>query len=345
MSISPAVTTVTSASPTDWASEATALFKLYAIPFLWQVLGALLVWIVGGMLIGVACRMVNSAMNARNLDRTITSYVVSALGILLRIVLIVGVLGMFGVESTSFAALLAAAGVAIGMAWAGLLANFAAGVFLVVLRPFKVGDIITGGGGFHGDAAALDGDLHVFLGHPRQVEPDGVSPLGLGHVQRGAAGGRGFGAAVGVVALAGGWFFRTELLWLIGPAYHGLEFELVLFLGFQVFAFITTIVSTPIQSRGWVRHSWIRPVMVFGSQAVAACFLDLTSVSGAIPAPPLGSGRSPAREAETPWASAWRSPSQTARCQASAECMSTCRRSRRRCAAPCSAGLSSRCRA
>lgn len=142
---SPAVTTVTTAS-TDWVAEATGLFKLYAIPFLWQVLGALLVWIVGGILIGVACRMVNSAMNARNLDRTITSYVVSALGILLRMVLVVGVLGMFGVESTSFAALLAAAGVAIGMAWAGLLANFAAGVFLVVLRPFKVGDIITGGG-------------------------------------------------------------------------------------------------------------------------------------------------------------------------------------------------------
>lgn len=145
---SPAVTTVTSvpAAATDWVVEATALFKLYAIPFLWQVLGALLVWIVGGILIGVACRMVNAAMTARNLDRTITSYVVSALGILLRIVLVVGVLGMFGVESTSFAALLAAAGVAIGMAWAGLLSNFAAGVFLVVLRPFKVGDIITGGG-------------------------------------------------------------------------------------------------------------------------------------------------------------------------------------------------------
>jgi O-antigen/teichoic acid export membrane protein len=90
------------------------------------------------------------------------------------------------------------------------------------------------------------------------------------------------GAAVGLAALAGGWFLRTELLWLIGPAYSGLEFELVLFLAFTVFAFITTIVSTPIQSRGWVRHSWIRPLMVFGSQAVAACFLDLTSVTGAI---------------------------------------------------------------
>jgi small conductance mechanosensitive channel len=72
--------------------------------------------------------------------------VASALSILLRVVLIAGILGMFGVESTSFAALLAAAGVAIGMAWSGLLANFAAGVFLVLLRPFKVGDIITAGG-------------------------------------------------------------------------------------------------------------------------------------------------------------------------------------------------------
>jgi small conductance mechanosensitive channel len=55
-------------------------------------------------------------------------------------------LGVFGVQTTTFAALLAAAGIAIGMAWSGLLANFAAGVFLVVLRPFKVGDQITGGG-------------------------------------------------------------------------------------------------------------------------------------------------------------------------------------------------------
>ncbi len=136
----------TTSAATDWFAEASALFKLYAIPFLWQVFGALAIWIVGGMLIGFACRMVGKAMSSRQLDATLTSYVVSALNILLRVVLIAGVLGMFGVESTSFAALLAAAGVAIGMAWAGLLANFAAGVFLVLLRPFKVGDIITGGG-------------------------------------------------------------------------------------------------------------------------------------------------------------------------------------------------------
>jgi len=133
-------------APETWLADASGLFQLYAIPLLWRVLGAIAIWVIGGMLIGFACRLVSGAMTARNLDRTMTAYVSSALGILLRIVLIAGILGMFGVESTSFAALLAAGGVAIGMAWSGLLANFAAGVFLVLLRPFKVGDIITAAG-------------------------------------------------------------------------------------------------------------------------------------------------------------------------------------------------------
>jgi small conductance mechanosensitive channel len=60
--------------------------------------------------------------------------------------LVIAILGYFGVQTTSFAALLAGAGLAIGSAWGGLLANFAAGIFLVVLRPFKVGDFISAGG-------------------------------------------------------------------------------------------------------------------------------------------------------------------------------------------------------
>ena len=133
-------------APDTWFADASGLFQLYAIPLLLRVLGAIAIWVIGGMLIGFACRLVSRAMNARSFDQTMGSYVTSALGIVLRVVLIVGILGMFGVESTSFAALLAAAGVAIGMAWSGLLGNFAAGVFLVMLRPFKVGDIITAGG-------------------------------------------------------------------------------------------------------------------------------------------------------------------------------------------------------
>jgi small conductance mechanosensitive channel len=64
----------------------------------------------------------------------------------LNVLLVVGILGYFGIQTTTFAALVAAAGVAIGMAWAGLLSNFAADAFLIVLRPFKVGDFISAGG-------------------------------------------------------------------------------------------------------------------------------------------------------------------------------------------------------
>lgn len=130
---------------TSLFSDIPALIKAYLIPFAWQVLGAIVLWIVGSWLIGLASRMITRAMS-RRFEPTLTSYIASALQILLKIVLIIAILGLFGVESTSFAALLAAAGVAIGMAWAGLLANFAAGVFLVVLRPFKVGDVITAAG-------------------------------------------------------------------------------------------------------------------------------------------------------------------------------------------------------
>jgi small conductance mechanosensitive channel len=73
-------------------------------------------------------------------------YIGTVISVTLNIILVVAILGYFGVETTSFAAILAAAGVAIGMAWSGLLANFAAGAFMIVLRPFKVGDFVTAGG-------------------------------------------------------------------------------------------------------------------------------------------------------------------------------------------------------
>jgi small conductance mechanosensitive channel len=71
---------------------------------------------------------------------------VSFINVALNIALVVAILGYFGVQTTTFAALVAGAGVAIGAAWSGLLGNFAAGIFLLVLRPYKVGDYISGGG-------------------------------------------------------------------------------------------------------------------------------------------------------------------------------------------------------
>jgi small conductance mechanosensitive channel len=111
-----------------------------------KVLGAIVIWFVGRWLIRFARTMTGRALKRQNLDRTLVAYVESALGILLNVVLVVALLGFFGVETASFAALLVGVGLAIGAAWSGLLANFAAGFFLLVLRPFKVGDYVEVGG-------------------------------------------------------------------------------------------------------------------------------------------------------------------------------------------------------
>ncbi len=108
-----------------------------------KILGAIAIWIIGRWLIGVALRMIGSALRKQKIDPTLIRYIHSTVAAVLNIVLVIAILGFFGVETTSFAALIAAAGVAIGMAWSGLLSNFAGGVFLVILQPFKVGDFVT----------------------------------------------------------------------------------------------------------------------------------------------------------------------------------------------------------
>jgi small conductance mechanosensitive channel len=111
-----------------------------------QVLGAIVIYVVGRWIIGFVVRLLQKALNRQHFDPTLSRFLVSAMGVTLNVFLVVAILGQFGVQTTSFAALLAGAGLAIGAAWSGLLANFAAGIFLIVLRPFKVGDFITGGG-------------------------------------------------------------------------------------------------------------------------------------------------------------------------------------------------------
>src|SRR6185369_14605639 len=92
--------------------------------------------------IGLAVRLAKAALAREHVDPTLGRYLGNILNVTLNIVLVVAILGYFGVETTSFAALIAAMGIAIGAAWAGLLANFAAGAFLIVLRPFRVGEYV-----------------------------------------------------------------------------------------------------------------------------------------------------------------------------------------------------------
>lgn len=111
-----------------------------------KILAAITFWVVGRWLIGLVLSIIRTGLERQKLDPTILRYIGSVVSVTLNILLVIGILGYFGIQTTSFAALIATAGVAIGAAWAGLLSNFAAGVFVIVLRPFKVGDYITAAG-------------------------------------------------------------------------------------------------------------------------------------------------------------------------------------------------------
>ncbi|MDF3838722.1 mechanosensitive ion channel family protein [Cupriavidus basilensis] len=118
----------------------------YASDFGVKVLAAIAFWVIGRWLIHLVVKMVQGSLGRQKVDPTLLRYVGSIITVTLNVVLVIGILGYFGIQTTSFAALIAAAGVAIGMAWSGLMANFAAGAFLIVLRPFKVGDFVTAAG-------------------------------------------------------------------------------------------------------------------------------------------------------------------------------------------------------
>jgi small conductance mechanosensitive channel len=111
-----------------------------------KIIGAFAALIIGRWAIKYIVKAIGNVMTKQNIDATLIRYAASILVILLNIVLILAILGYFGFDTTSFAAILAGAALAIGMAWGGLLAHFAAGAFLVILHPFKVGDFIQAGG-------------------------------------------------------------------------------------------------------------------------------------------------------------------------------------------------------
>jgi small conductance mechanosensitive channel len=111
-----------------------------------EIIGALVLYIVGRWLISLVVHAVQRVLTRQQIEPTVMRFAGNTLSVALNVTLVVAILGYFGVQTTTFAALIAAAGLAIGTAWAGLLANFAAGAFLLVLRPFKVGDFIAAGG-------------------------------------------------------------------------------------------------------------------------------------------------------------------------------------------------------
>lgn len=131
---------------TEWASEATNQLIDLAVAYAPRLGLALLVLVVGWIVIGFMRRGIHRLLTMRSIDPTVGNFLGSVAGIALKVMLLLSVAGMVGVEVTSFIAILSAATLAIGMALKGTLSNFAGGVSVMIFRPYKVGDFIEGGG-------------------------------------------------------------------------------------------------------------------------------------------------------------------------------------------------------
>ena len=127
----------------DWSS---LLDREQLIHYGMHIAGALLLLFIAWIISGGISRIARAGMRRAKIDETLTRFVEKTVGWVVLLLAILMCLSLFGFETTSFAAVIGAAGLAIGLAFQGTLSNFAAGVMLLVFRPFSVGDVVNAGG-------------------------------------------------------------------------------------------------------------------------------------------------------------------------------------------------------
>lgn len=111
-----------------------------------KVLTALAIFYVGRLFVRIAVRALHKVMQRQEVDKTLETFICNLVRTALMVVLVIAVIGALGVETTSFIAIFGAAGLAVGLALQGSLSNFAAGVLIVLFRPYRVGDFIEAAG-------------------------------------------------------------------------------------------------------------------------------------------------------------------------------------------------------
>ncbi len=111
-----------------------------------KLVGAILVWIIGSLFIKALVKAFDRLLTKREIDASLKPFLKGVVSILLKIMLAISVLGMLGIEMTSFIAILGSAGLAIGLALSGTLQNFAGGIIILIFKPFKFGDFIEAQG-------------------------------------------------------------------------------------------------------------------------------------------------------------------------------------------------------
>ncbi len=145
-----------------------------------KVVGAILVLLIGLWIIGGIMKMIRKAMNRSGIDPDVVPFLSSLISVILKILLVISVAGMVGVETTSFVALIGMVGLAVGMALQGTLGHFASGVMILLFKPYKVGDLVeiqsqVG----HVEEIQVFNTIITTLDNKRVIIPNGQATSGL----------------------------------------------------------------------------------------------------------------------------------------------------------------------
>ena len=126
--------------------EALVFLKTSALEFGINLITAIVIFYVGRMGVHLITKGIRKVMTAQEVDKTLISFVSNLINMILLVIVVIAAVGALGVQTTSFIAVLGAAGLAVGLALQGSLSNFASGVLIIIFRPYKVGDWIEGAG-------------------------------------------------------------------------------------------------------------------------------------------------------------------------------------------------------
>lgn len=171
----------------SWWQKAEPILVVFGL----KILGSIIAFIIGRWLISILIKLFDKLIDQQKIDPTIKRYLDNIVSFALNVILFIVLLGYFGVETTSFAALLAGAGIAIGSAWGGLLSNFASGFFLIILRPFNVGDYVVAGGvegtvveiGLFGTGINTPENIRTIVGNAKILAND-IKNFGINQYRR-----------------------------------------------------------------------------------------------------------------------------------------------------------------
>ncbi len=168
---------ITDTPVSEWLPE---LVRTYIVPLGLKIIAAIIVFFIGRWVIKLVKKWMANGLMSRHADATLHSFLSNLVSVLLYFFLLIAIIGILGINTSSLVALLASAGLAVGMSLGGTLQNFAGGVLIIMFRPFKVGDFIS--------AQGMEGkvnEIQIFnthlltRDHKEVILPNGVLATGV----------------------------------------------------------------------------------------------------------------------------------------------------------------------